>query len=442
MNNFKLLADYVDYIKTNLDRVQIHENYSTAEQFSDTILYYLFKNDQTFFFDMPTEFIPSINVVYLNKLSGGIYKILEREVVLIGTTENFELVVYYPGKTVLNILPIKYIDLFHPERLCGLTFVAGTSPEISLTIENRDFIYYVLHNKTVHQRWGIGKKMFESLPMWSDVEITCQDKKIPFIKSASNSIYFFTYFRQNNRFFKTNYEFLGPSYLLEDYLHFTMATAYKDFEIIEANVTEFLQFACYLQDYEYLYCLIRSLDIEDTLYMDAIYAYIGEILLIAPEQNILDFIETKYFEESKRLQEEFLQSLFETQPFDGSIQCLDTTIKVNRYLIAHKSPYLYDAIINQKKIECSSGYLIEYQKFVFRKAMDKSKIISNILNFLEFAVLIQDYQFMFELIDIFFTEPKTSFYARQDINQYLRDLQHKMKEEQKSKQQNKEEMSE
>jgi hypothetical protein len=314
-----------------------------------------------------------------------------------------------------------------------------------------------LFNKTHANRILLGKKIFEDClgeefgEKWKDSTIKCTDKKVPFIISSCCSDYFFAYFRYNQTL--CEFDFNGPSYLILDYLHFLLTTEHLDFELIKSRPEEFVDFGCYIVDHYYLLCILRRLEVEysdeeqkkdagptggSLELLENIKENVRAALCLPKDGDVLTHISCMFMHgggpwETKK---EFLLTLIEGGNLPGGIlkkqtlRCLDRDIEVNPFLTCRCSKYFFDAIKFNHKINIHSFYVLEYQKYIFGSGglnsplhaeFNKKAIIENIFNFIDFAVLIQDYVFLLEIVTIYFSE-NTSHCARQEINQIIKDM--------------------
>lgn len=438
---------YVEYIKTNLQDMPAPATIENKERRSpdeliEYILYHLLKkNRKTYFTDVEMDDLKSFSdLILTDNISGSIFEYKEREAILVGTDEENNIVVYHPGRIGLTLTSVKINDLFYPDAKSGMSFSSGTRMEITLTEENRDFLLYNLCNKTNANRITLGKKIFDDCmgeefgEKWKDSTIKCTDKKVPFIISSCCSDYFFAYFRYNQTL--CEFDFNGPSYLILDYLHFLLTTEHFDFEFIKSRPEEFVDFGCYILDYDYLYCILRGLEIEysNEEQKEALFENIKEnvrsALCFPKNEDVMNHVSYMFMHGGGGPwgnRKEFLLTLVTKENHarvlkTQTLSCLDRDIEVNPFMTCRSSRYLFDAVKFNNKINIHSFYILEYQKYLFGlEDYNKKVIIENIFNFIDFAVLIQDYSFLLEIVTIFFSE-NTSHCVRQEINQIIKDM--------------------
>lgn len=450
---------YVEYIKTNLQDMSAPVTIENKERRSpdeliEYILYHLLKkNRKTYFTDVEMDDLKSFSdLILTDNISGSIFEYKEREAILVGTDEETNIVVYHPGWIGLTLTSVKINDLFYPDAKSGMSFSSGTRMEITLTEENRDFLLYNLCNKTNANRITLGKKIFDDCmgeefgEKWKDSTIKCTDKKVPFIISSCCSDYFFAYFRYNQTL--CEFDFHGPSYLILDYLHFLLTTEHLDFEFIKSRPEEFVDFGCYIVDYDYLYCILRGLEVESSNeeqkdLFGNIKENVRAALCFPKNEDVMNHVSYMFMHGgggpwSNR--KEFLLTLVTKENHarvlkTQTLSCLDRDIEVNPFMTCRSSRYLFDAVKFNHKINIHSFYILEYQKYLFGLDYKKRAIIENIFDFIDFAKIIEDYEFLGEIVNIFFSE-NTSHCARQEINQIIKDMKcqtntevHRLKED-------------
>ena len=354
------------------------------------------------------------------------------EVILMGVdliNHHNHLIVYKPGNNGITILDLTLDDLNLPDRKIDFFFVKGSESEVHLTKKNYEKLCFQLFNLTNANRWKIGKEIYNHMSKFGDLELSCADEKITISKFllSTNSPYFCSYFTSQS--FNHVYRFYGSSYLIKDYMHWCLTSKNLDETKLLDVPSEFLEFAVYIQDNEYLYHLYRELETE----IENVGEYIAEILNIKSGDYFLGYIYEKMDE-----------SIVEKR----KLCMLYGKIEQNDYLaIVHNSPYLFDRVMEQWTEEENSSQFIsnqnsnqnssdqfisssqeinvprEYMELYRRHKMnmDFIPIEEDILSLLSFAHFIQDYLFMLWLVSCFFTQSKNNIVKR-EINLFLDSL--------------------
>lgn len=419
-----------DYIPYNVDEYYkiFSDNFKNIDPKSDMLAPIFKKLFLDLYEERTSGFYSDILISY-DSLSGNIFKILDKD-----DPSNNILAVYIGTN---NTGRPKFIKIFENDKfvLPSLLSYPGINKSIQLDdgLTSINMInskpkfdlrkIYDLRNDIRKEINNAELDILNHYNNYIDYMLVCEDEKCNVSKAllAKESPFFYKLFQKQE-------EYIGyPKIYIDIYQIFLLTSEIP--EIAYPLISELMIFADYIMDYRFLSVILEWIEYNPDLFEDDLdyNDKVDEILtniLFPTSSNIKsrDEIIDKLDEMEKVTKNLNLSSqvYYNLKPFDLIVFCNDGPIKVNKLILSLNSPYFYKLLLNTKPIlNYDKLYLDTYQKYLFRVDIDEELIVKNIYKFIDFSILIKDYNFLERIIRIMISDSKLNYYKKEKIYNYI-----------------------